>query len=405
MRAAEAEAACLHPWGRGSGVLGASLPPPDCAILDLSGINEVRVDADAQLVEAGAGATLESIDLEASKHGLILPLRPQSIKLASIGGATQTLASGWLQPGYGNIEDAILYVDLVSGGGRMYRIGSPRSPRGVEAPLHPAAVLGAEGALGAVVRVGVKLRRSPGGVAAGAYKFDSIEAALSVARELIQWSPPALLRVFDEREASVMLGVDSAVLVYQYYAIDAQAAESLADAAGRLASTLGGRRASDSLVERFLRERGRYSEHLEALASAGLIVDTIDLAATWNVLPRLWKEALKTLDGTSGVVAAMAHAGHFYPGGGALYIIVVAESLGPLASAWRGVMEKATSLGAAITHHHGVGRMKVRWAALASKDSLEALCRLAEALDPKGVFRGSPLRRYCGGLNCLSEHQ
>ena len=60
-------------------------------------------------------------------------------------------------------------------------------------------------------------------------------------------------------------------------------------------------------------------------------------------------------------------------------------------------MEEASRLGAAATHHHGVGRMKLPWVAPASRGSLEALCRLAEALDPRGVFRGSPLRRLCVG--------
>jgi len=397
VRAAEEAGACLHPWGRGSGVLGAALPPPDCAVLDLSGLNEVNVDSDAQAAHAGAGATLEEVDAAAGRHGLTLPLRPQSMGLASVGGATQTLASGWLQPCYGNVEDVLLYVDIVVGGGRRLRLGSPRSPRGVEAPLHPAAVLGAEGALGAVVGVGLRLRRKPGGEARGAQAFPTVEAALEAARALIQWSPPALLRVFDEREASTLLGVDSPVLAYQYYALDGAAAEALAASAERLSRSLGGRPLDGGVVERFLRERGRYAEHLEALAAAGLTVDTIDLAAGWGVLPRLWRAALQALDGVEGVAAAMGHAGHFYPGGGALYLIVVAEGLGPLAAAWRRVMGEAERLRAAVTHHHGIGRMKLPWAARSSPGSLEALCRLAEALDPRGVFRGSPLRLHCKG--------
>ena len=149
-------------------------------------------------------------------------------------------------------------------------------------------------------------------------------------------------------------------------------------------------------------------------------MDTIEIAARWSALPRLYdacvSDRLLAMDGT---VAASAHQSHAYVDGACLYFTFAGRmpdapagdgrgrhratvpSPMPWAeryytSAWRAVMEAVRAHGGAISHHHGVGINRARFMADALGPAFDILVDLKEALDPRGILNpgklGLPVR-------------
>ena len=391
---------CLIPRGGGSGVLGAAAWRDCCVIVDLQSLDHVRVDPASQVVEAGAGAVVARIEEEARLHGLTLALEPQSFYSATIGGMLQTLGSGLLQPGIGNVEDVLVYVDVVLAGGKLLRAGSERAPRGLQPYGMEHLFLGAEGTLGIIVGAGLRLRRIPRHKASRTYRFPSVSRALEAARRLVQWNQPALIRVFDAAESSLFFGEQGPLLLVLYVDDEDQGIpEALASKADRVASSLGAERARDVYEEWYAR-RYSYGDLVKRLAEdMGLWFDTIDLQAPWPALERLSAELEQAPARIKGVAASFYHVSHFYLNGGSLYLTLAVEQRPEaLWRAWSWVMNKAIELGAATTHHHGIGLQKMPWLSVTpGQGSMELYCAVKRALDPGRVLNPHGPASGCRG--------
>jgi len=377
---AREEGVCLVARGGGSGVLGA-VRARCCLVLDLSGLDGVLVDPDRMVVRAGAGARLWRVEEEAQRHGLTTGLEPQSIRVASVGGLVSTLGSGALTPGYGNVEDALVWVEAVVPGLGRVRLGGPGAPRGFQPLAGPQHLLGPEGGLAVVTEVGLRLRRAPRYRVGATFRLPGVPEALEAARRLVQWSPPALLRVLDEQEAGVLYGVYETLVLVEYVDDeDPGVPEALLAKAGKIMAGLGGSRTRD-VIEEWRRNRYEYMGWVRRLYEAGLWFDTVDTQAPWPVLPRLHREIHEAIAGVPGVMAVFSHISHFYTNGGSLYTTVVMERDPRVAGqVWRRAMETVLRHEASVTHHHGVGLQKLYWWAKQNPGALQVYCRLLEAL-------------------------
>jgi alkyldihydroxyacetonephosphate synthase len=387
---------CIVARGGGSGVLGASWPRGCCIVLDLRRLSWVEPHYDDGYVYVGAGTILWDLEKRLAADGFTTGLEPQSVRLASIGGLLSTLGAGALQPGIGNIEDAVLFVDLVDGTGRRLRLGSPRRPRSQAVGGGPSLVLGGEGTLGIVVGAGLRVRRKPAFRATATMAFEGFGDAVEAARRLVQWNQPAILRIIDEYEASSLYGSEGTLLLLAYYDDeDSRVPEALAGKALRIAASLGGRPTRD-IFDEWYNKRYDYGALVAQVTSLGLWFDTIDLQATWAKLPRLHAGILGSLTRLQGVVGAFAHSSHFNVSGGSLYVTVVVEK-DPLvlARAWQTAMEEALKLGASVTHHHGIGLQKLYWAVKEDREMVEVYCRIKRAMDPGFILSPHGLPSLC----------
>ena len=395
LEAASRHGVCITPRGGGSGVLGAAWPRDCCVALSLEKLSWARVDPESQMVDAGAGTPLYVVEEEARRHGFTTGLEPQSIRVASVGGLVSTLGAGALQPGIGNIEDVVLYVETVLPGGETVLLGSPRRPRGAAPAGGPLLVAGGEGMLGVVTRVGLRLREEPKHVESATLRFPSMEGALRAARDLVQWNQPAILRVLDAGESALYGAQDYNMIVAYYDNIDPEIPRLLLRKAEAAASRHGGRRAED-VFEEWRKKRYSYMETIKLLHGAGLWFDTIDTQAVWSVLPALHREVHRALEGIEGVEASFSHASHFTPQGGSLYTTIAARrDPQVIARAWAAVLGTALRLGASTTHHHGIGLQKLYWVAREDPDLIAVLCRIKRALDPGRVLNSPGLASLC----------
>ncbi len=131
-----------------------------------------------------------------------------------------------------------------------------------------------------------------------------------------------------------------------------------------LARSLGAEDLGPEPGERWFRTRHHVSFKLPKLLTKGAFADTMEVAAPWSKVRQLYdgvREAVREH------VLVMAHLSHAYHEGCSIYFTFVGHSNDPQAAehiyqqTWQAALEATIRCGGTITHHHGVGVLKMRF--------------------------------------------
>jgi alkyldihydroxyacetonephosphate synthase len=385
----------LVPFGLGSGVCGGVLAASERVLLDMSAMNALRfIDEKNLLAGFDAGHNGLAAEDKVAARGLTIGHWPQSIALSSVGGWIATRASGQLSTGYGNIEDLVHSVEAVLPDASVVTLG--RAPRAAAGPDLRHILMGSEGTLGVVTGVTLSLRRQPEARALSAYHVRAVEEGFEAQREILQsgWAP-VVLRQYDAVEAKRGFpdharenkGLLLAVHEGPRTRVDAEqaAVAQICEGAGLAAALV-------AAVERWL-ERRNHVPHWKDYLAQGVMLDTVEVSASWSAIARVYHEAVRRLQEVPGCVNASAHSSHAYRSGINLYFTFAVapgdktKMRGAYEASWRAIMEATAEAGGGIAHHHGIGR--VRRAYLhhdLGSGGLALLRTLKRALDPKGIM-------------------
>ena len=152
-----------------------------------------------------------------------------------------------------------------------------------------------------------------------------------------------------------------------------------------------GRRVGDSWKKH--RFQGPYVR--DRLMDGGLLVETLETAATWSALPTVYdavRRALReTLTRAGRAPLVMTHVSHGYPTGASLYFTVLADRDDDLPiqqwlSAKRAATDAMLAAGGTLTHHHAVGADHRPWLEREIGPlGVEVLKAVKQRLDPKGI--------------------
>jgi alkyldihydroxyacetonephosphate synthase len=149
--------------------------------------------------------------------------------------------------------------------------------------------------------------------------------------------------------------------------------------------------------------RGRYAGPYlrDELLDRGVMVETLETAATWTDLEGVHTavaDALRSALAARGTPALVGcHVSHLYPSGASLYFTWLArQEQGAELDQWRAAKGAATDAivasGGTITHHHAVGRDHAPWLAAEVGDLGVEVLRAAKArLDPAGIMNPGKL--------------
>ena len=383
------------PYGGGSGVCGAIEPGAGAVVLSTRRM-EGLIRLDPRDLTASFRAGTLGIDAERSvrEAGLTIGHWPQSVELSTVGGWVATRASGQLSTGYGNIEDLLLALEAVLPDGRVLR--TRETPRAAAGPDLRALLLGSEGTLGVVTEVTFSLRPLPEASRAQALHFAGFAQGLEALRRVLRagWRPP-VARLYDPRESRRGFREFSprgrALLVLLHEGPTA-AAELELRAVSDLCREAGGEDTDARAVEVWL-ERRNHVPSWRSFLEQGTIVDTIEVAATWSRIGRVYEEVTRSLAEVPGLLSASAHSSHSYRSGTNLYFSFAVRPGDPAglaaayAECWRRTLEATLAAGGGIAHHHGIGRVRRAWLARElGEGGLGALRALKQALDPTGLL-------------------
>ena len=383
------------PIGGGSGVCGAIAPGADAVALStrkLSGLH--RVDTTDLLAVFGAGTMGDHAEALLGPHGLTLGHCPQSIALSTVGGWVATRASGQFSTAYGSIEDLVLALEVVLPDGRILR--TRETPRAAAGPDLRHLFLGSEGTLGVVTEVTFSVRARPEASHGQAFHFDGFRAGLEPIRRALRagYAMP-VARLYDPRESRRnfrdFVPRDRALLILLHEGPASAVATEL-EAVARMCREGGGVTTDAAVVDHWLGHRNHVPS-FRSFLEQGVVVDTIEVAATWSRVGKLYDDVVGALSRVPGVLAATSHSSHSYRSGTCLYFSFAAkpDSASLLRSTyeacWRAAIEATLAAGGGIAHHHGIGRVRRPWLTdEIGAAGVEVLRAVKRALDPDGLL-------------------
>lgn len=199
---ARAHGATLIPFGGGTNVTDALRCPvrEDRVIVsvDLRRMDRVRwIDPVNRVAEIEAGAVGRHIAQQLAPRGWTIGHEPDSVEFSTLGGWIATHASGMKKNRYGNIEDLLLDVHVVTAQGELARRDlAPRESVGSDPRL---ALLGSEGNLGIVTSAVVRIFPVPPVQRYGSILFPDFPSGVAFLYELAMSAeaPPASVRLVD----------------------------------------------------------------------------------------------------------------------------------------------------------------------------------------------------------------
>ena len=201
VEAAKKHGVSLIPYGGGTNVTDAlrcdTREQRTIASVDMRRMNRILwIDRTNMMACIEAGAVGRNIMRELEKYGVTMGHEPDSVEFSTLGGWIATNASGMKKNRYGNIEDLVLDVGVVTASGKLERTSaSPRESVGLDLRR---LIFGSEGTLGIITAAVIKIFPLPGVQKYGSVLFPTFEHGFAfmydLAREAI---PPASVRLVD----------------------------------------------------------------------------------------------------------------------------------------------------------------------------------------------------------------
>ncbi len=188
MRTAYAHKIPVTPVGANSSLEGHTVPVQGGVSLDLSRMNRVLEFLPGDfLIVVQAGVTYPQINEHARRSGLFFPIDPGAH--ATLGGMVSTRASGTMAVRYGVTSDYVQALEVVLANGDTVRVGT-RARKSSSGYDLCALFTGAEGTLGIITEVTVRLVGLPEAAAAARVPFSDAGQATTFVTRLIQAGVP-----------------------------------------------------------------------------------------------------------------------------------------------------------------------------------------------------------------------
>ena len=222
--------------GRTSLVAG-TVPEHDDVLLSTERLCAVGdVDTTERRVTAGAGATLSAVQRAAGAAGLVFGVDLAARDTATVGGMASTNAGGLRTVRYGNMGSQVIGMDVALPDGSLVRRHSQVRADNTGYDL-PSLFVGAEGTLGVITALDLRLHPDPAHRVTAVCGFDELIALVDAGRLFRELDGIAALELIDGAAAALAdehLGVPPPVhgrwLLLVELAADHDQTERLADA-------------------------------------------------------------------------------------------------------------------------------------------------------------------------------
>jgi D-lactate dehydrogenase (cytochrome) len=382
-------------FGAGSSLEGHVIPVRGGVSVDLTRMTRIlRLSVEDLDVTVEAGVTRKQLDRHLQSTGLFFPLDPGAD--ATIGGMASTRASGTTAVRYGTMRDAVLGLTAVIADGRVLRTGSRARKSSAGYDL-TRLLVGAEGTLGIITEVTLRLHGRPEAVAAATCWFASIDEAVNAVMTIVQLGiPVARIELLDEvqmdavnRHSHLAYPV-APTLFFEFHGLSEANVDEQALAVGAIVAEHGGRDFARATTPEARAQlwQARHDAYYAALAlRPGARGWTTDVCVPISRLADCIRETKQDLASSFLIGPLVGHVGD---GNFHLVIPVDADSAGDLAEAERitdRLVERALAMGGTCSGEHGVGLGKMRFLeAEHGAAALDVMRAIKHALDPHDLM-------------------
>jgi len=422
---------CLIPIGGGTSVTWALTCPENekrCVVMvDMTQMNRILwVDEKNMLARVEAGIVGQDLERDLLELGLCTGHEPDSMEFSSLGGWVATRASGMKKNIYGNIEDLVVHVTMVSPKGVLEK--KCMAPRVSAGPDLHQFILGSEGTLGIVSEVTVRVRTIPTCKKYGSIIFPDFEHGVDCLHEIARKRcAPASIRLMDNAQfrfgqalkpeseniftsfidglkkfyVTRIKGFDPANMCVAtlLFEGDQEVVEQQEKLVYQIASKHGGMPAGEENGQRgymltfviaYLRDVGFDYE---------VVSESFETSAPWDRIKDLCrnvKQRIKNecrIQGVKYPLLSTCRVTQTYESGACVYFYLAFKYRGltdPLASYMAvedAARDEILSCGGSISHHHGVGKLRKQFVPRSiTSTGVGTLKSVKEYLDPDNIF-------------------
>lgn len=389
----------IIPFGAGSSLEGHIFAPQGGVSVDLSRMNKIlRVSADDLDCTLEAGVTRQQLDKHLRPMGLFFPVDPGAD--ATFGGMASTRASGTNAVHYGTMSENILMLTAVLPDGQVITTGTRARKSSAGYDL-THLFIGAEGTLGIITEVTLRIQGVPEAISAAVVGFGSFELAVQAVTQVRQIGVPiARIEFLDEvmvkavNQFSGLSLTEQPTLFLEFHGSKASVQDNV-EQVGEIMREFGG---SDfkwavNQAERTTLWTARHNAYYSALAfRPGCRVLTTDVCVPISRLAECIAETKRDL-AKSFLTGPMV--GHVGDGNFHMLLLVDPNSPKDHDEAERlneRLLQRALSMGGTITGEHGIGIGKQKYMhAQHGAGALAVMRAIKEALDPENLMNPGKL--------------
>ena len=380
--------------GRASLVAG-TVPEHDDVLLSTERLREIgEVDAVERRIHVEAGATLAEVQRAASAAGLVFGVDLAARDSATVGGMASTNAGGLRTVRYGNMGEQVIGLDVALPDGSLVHRHSEvrRDNTGYDLV---SLFVGAEGTLGVITGLDLRLYPAPTHRVTAICGFDDLDALVETGRVFRDMAGIAALELIDARASAltaehvgVAAPVDGAWQLLIELAGDADLTERLADALEN--ARLSGEPAVGvdvSAQQRLWQVRETVAEVLGVYGPPLKFDVSLPLSAIRGFAAE-----------SAGLVAKYAPDaipvlfGHIGEGNLHLNLVRCVLDDNRERELYSAMMELIASCGGNVSSEHGVGTRKRDYLSMSRTEAdIAAMCAVKAAFDPSGYLNPAVL--------------
>jgi len=165
----------VTPRGSGTSLSAGPMTPYKGIVLDLSRINKItKIDIENNLVEVEPGVICDDLNQKLEPLGYFFPPDPGSSSVATIGGMVATNAGGIQAFKYGVTKNYVLYLEVILPDGTIMNLGT-NVLKSVSSYNLKDLIIGSEGTLGVITKIGLRIRPLPKARKLGMFIFEDIQ--------------------------------------------------------------------------------------------------------------------------------------------------------------------------------------------------------------------------------------
>ena len=421
---------CLVPYGGGTSV-SCALQLPQNETRSIVSVDMRRMDkilwVDHENFRAGVQAGIYGKDLEArlDRLGYTSGHEPDSLELSTLGGWISTNASGMKKNRYGNIEDIVESVTMVTPKGVIE--AGPAMPR-QSIGIDPKQVaFGSEGNLGIITSAVIKIHKLPEVKKYGSLVFPTFRNGTEFLYELAQTGLlPASIRLLDNiqfRFGSALKGeptrgeafmgeiqkffllkvknfdpneLCAATIVMEGTKEEVEAQEKVIK---RLAKKHGGIAGGETNGKRGYMLTYAIAYIRDFLADFHIIGETYETTVPWNKVQPVLDAVAVLVDqkhkeyGLPGRAYISPRITQLYQTGVCIYFTHGFSTMGVenpdeiFSEIEHSLREAIMAAGGSISHHHGVGKIRKDFMKHAISPAATQLIKdIKKANDPQNIF-------------------
>jgi len=383
----------VTPVAVNSSLEGHTVPLEGGISLDLTRMDRVlEIVPEDFLAVVQPGVTYPRLNEALKATGLFFPIDPGAE--ASLGGMASTNASGTMAVRYGVTSDLVLGLEVVTPTGRVIRTGG-RARKSSSGYALTKLFCGAEGTLGVITELTVKLVARPAAVLGARAAFENVHACVGFVTELFQSGLPlARCELLDAASIGAIdrhlgLTLPQAPTVFLEFHGEQRSVAELADTALALAQEHGAlatESARDGDGLRTLWRARHQAYYCMVAAHPGWANVITDLAVPVSRLAEVIDASVAVVDrlGLPGYVIGHVGDGNFH------LILFYApddpEARRRVDEAYGELVRLSLAAGGTCTGEHGIGLRKLPYVEAEHGDAVELMWAIKDALDPAGIM-------------------